>query len=65
MNVPGAMLALGDAAMPENESSQIFEQWLRSEVVPIFDRVADGREKLIPIEEVFAGIEDRYQARKS
>ena len=51
--------------MRENESSQIFEQWLRSEVVPTFDRVADGQEKLIPIEEVFSGIESRYRARKS
>jgi antitoxin ParD1/3/4 len=43
----------------------VVEQWLRNEVVPTFDRVATGEEKLIPAEDVFSGLESRYQARKS
>ncbi|HYT48071.1 MAG TPA: hypothetical protein VEL04_06595 [Burkholderiales bacterium] len=43
----------------------IEEDWLRSEVVPTFDRIMRGEEKLIPASEVFADIELRYNARKA
>jgi putative addiction module CopG family antidote len=43
----------------------IVERWLRDEVVPTFDRVASGKEKLIPAEDVFSGLESRYRARKT
>lgn len=40
------------------------EEWLRREVVPTFDRVESGKEKLIPAEEVFSGVLARHRARK-
>jgi antitoxin ParD1/3/4 len=40
------------------------ERWLREDVVPTFDRVARGEEKLIPASEVFSGIEARHQRGK-
>ncbi len=43
----------------------VVERWLRDEVVPTFDRVASGHEKLIPAQDVFSGIEARYRARKT
>jgi antitoxin ParD1/3/4 len=43
----------------------VVERWLRDEVVPTFDRVMSGEEKLIPAEDVFSGLEQRYRARKS
>lgn len=43
----------------------VVERWLRDEVVPTFDRVASGQEKLIPAEDVFSGLESRYHARKT
>jgi antitoxin ParD1/3/4 len=41
------------------------ELWLRESVVPVFDRVASGAEKLVDANEVFSGLESRYHARKS
>ncbi len=41
------------------------EHWLRESVVPVFDRVARGEEKLHDAAEVFSGLEARYRARKS
>jgi hypothetical protein len=38
--------------------------WLRESVVPVFDRIAAGTEKLIGADEVFSGLEARYRARK-
>ena len=43
----------------------IVEQWLREEVVPTFDRVTSGEEKLIPADDVFSALESRYHARKA
>jgi hypothetical protein len=40
------------------------ERWLHESVVPVFDRVARGEEKLIEASEVFSGLESRYRARK-
>ena len=41
------------------------ERWLREAVVPVFDRVVRGEEKLIDAQKVFSGLEARYRARKS
>jgi hypothetical protein len=41
------------------------DRWLREEVVPVFDRVVRGEEKLVDANEVFSGLEARYRARKS
>jgi hypothetical protein len=40
------------------------DRWLRESVVPVFDRVAAGTEKLIDANEVFSGLQARYRARK-
>jgi hypothetical protein len=40
------------------------DRWLRESVVPVFDRVAAGTERLIDADEVFSGLEARYRARK-
>jgi hypothetical protein len=50
--------------MVEKEASRVIEQWLCEDVAPTFDRVANGQEKLIPVEDVFAGLKSRYHARK-
>jgi antitoxin ParD1/3/4 len=41
------------------------ERWLRESVVPVFDRVARGDERLFDANQVFSGLEHRYRARKS
>jgi antitoxin ParD1/3/4 len=41
------------------------ERWLHESVVPVFDRVTRGDEKLVDADEVFSGLEARYLARKS
>ena len=41
------------------------ERWLNEAVVPVFDRVARGEEKLLEADEVFAGMAARYRAQKS
>jgi len=43
----------------------VVERWLIEDVVPTFDRVTRGEEKLIPADEVFSALESRYQARKT
>jgi putative addiction module CopG family antidote len=43
----------------------VMERWLHESVVPVFDRVASGEEKLVNANEVFSGLESRYRARKS
>jgi hypothetical protein len=47
------------------EFARSVERWLHGSVVPVFDRVAAGEEKLIDASEVFSGLEPRYRARKS
>jgi putative addiction module CopG family antidote len=41
------------------------ERWLHEAVVPVFDRVAAGEEKLVDAGKVFSGLASRYRARKS
>ena len=41
------------------------ERWLHDSVVPVFDRVMKGEEKLLDPGEVFSGLESRYRSRKS
>jgi antitoxin ParD1/3/4 len=43
----------------------VIDRWLREEVVPVFDRVVRGDEKLIDAQDVFSGLESRYRARQS
>jgi antitoxin ParD1/3/4 len=43
----------------------VIERWLQESVVPVFDRVATGDEKLVDSSEVFSGLTSRYGARKS
>jgi antitoxin ParD1/3/4 len=40
------------------------ERWLHEAVVPVFDRVARGEEKLLDPGQVFSGLSARYRARK-
>jgi hypothetical protein len=40
------------------------DRWLRESVVPVFDRVAAGTERLIDADKVFSGLEARYRARR-
>lgn len=51
--------------MDEKEASHCYEQWLRDEVVPTFDRVAAGQEQVVLAEDVFSGLESRYRSRKN
>jgi hypothetical protein len=46
------------------EFARSVERCLRESVVPVFDRVVAGEEKLIDASEVFSGLESRYRARK-
>jgi hypothetical protein len=39
------------------------ERWLHESVVPVFDRVMSGEEKLFDTTEVFSGLEARYRMR--
>ena len=41
------------------------ERWLHESVVPVFDRVMSGEEKLLDTSDVFCGLESRYRTRKS
>jgi hypothetical protein len=41
------------------------ERWLHESVLPAFDRVMSGDEKLLDMAEVFSERESRYWARKS
>jgi len=43
----------------------VIERWLHESVVPVFDRVMSGEEKLLDTAEVFSGMESRYRTRKS
>jgi antitoxin ParD1/3/4 len=43
----------------------VIDRWLREEVVPVFDRVVRGDERLIDAQDVFSGLESRYRARQS
>ena len=38
------------------------ERWLHESVVPVFDRVMSGEEKLLETAEVFSELESRYLA---
>jgi hypothetical protein len=42
----------------------MIDRWLRESVVPVFDRVAAGTERLIDAHEVFSGLEARYRAQR-
>jgi antitoxin ParD1/3/4 len=39
------------------------EGWLHESVLPVYDRVANGDEKLVDADEVFTGVAARYRAR--
>jgi putative addiction module CopG family antidote len=43
----------------------VVESWLREAVVPVFDRVVRGDEKLLEASEVFPDLAARYRARKT
>jgi antitoxin ParD1/3/4 len=38
--------------------------WLEESVLPVYDRVARGDEKLIAADDVFSGLASRYRARR-
>ena len=46
------------------QHDRAIEHWLRTEVVKTYDRVKAGTEQMIPIEEVFAEIRARHEARR-
>lgn len=41
---------------------EAIERWLRTEVAETYERVKAGKERMIPIEEVFAELKARHQA---
>jgi putative addiction module CopG family antidote len=41
------------------------ERWLREDVVPVFDRIGRGEERLIPADQVFSEIALREQRRNA
>ncbi|HEX4297826.1 MAG TPA: type II toxin-antitoxin system ParD family antitoxin [Devosia sp.] len=43
------------------ERDVAIERWLREEVVPIYDRVMAGEEKLLTPEDVRRGLQRKYQ----
>lgn len=43
----------------------VIERLLQELIVPVFDRVATGDEKLIDAGDVFSGLASRYGTRKS
>jgi antitoxin ParD1/3/4 len=43
----------------------VLASWLHEAVVPVFDRVVLGDEKLLELAEVFPGLAARYRARKT
>jgi antitoxin ParD1/3/4 len=43
----------------------VIERWLHESVIPVFDRVMSGEERLLDAAEVFSELESRYRARKS
>jgi antitoxin ParD1/3/4 len=46
------------------EQDAAFERWLREEVVPTYDAVKDGTEKLHSAKSVFAEARARYSGRR-
>ncbi|HEX7758105.1 MAG TPA: type II toxin-antitoxin system ParD family antitoxin [Caulobacteraceae bacterium] len=44
---------------------EAIEKWLREEVAPAYDEAMADPSTLIPIDEVFDGLEARYVARKA
>jgi hypothetical protein len=48
-----------DDARQERDAA--IERWLHESVVPVFDRVMTGEEKLLDMTEVFSGLETRYR----
>ena len=50
-----------DDALQERDAA--IEHWLHESVVPVFDRVTRGKEKLLDMTEVFSGLETRYRGR--
>ena len=46
------------------QQDRAIENWLRTEVVETYDRVKAGKEKMIPIEEVFAELKAHHEARR-
>jgi antitoxin ParD1/3/4 len=57
----GEVIREGLSALEEKDA---LETWLVNEVGPTYDRIQRGEEELIPIEDVFAGLEERHKARK-
>lgn len=47
------------------EHKAIVEKWLRNEVVPTYDAYKADPTRGVPAEEVAAGLEERYRARKA
>ncbi len=43
------------------ERDAAIEHWLHESVIPVFDRVMRGEEKLLDMTEVFSGLETRYR----
>jgi antitoxin ParD1/3/4 len=56
---------VGEGLLALEAQEADIERWLKETVAPTYDRVKSGQEALIPIEEVFDGLLDRYEARKA
>lgn len=46
------------------QHDRAIEHWLRAEVAETYDRVKAGKERMIPIEEVFAELRARHGSRR-
>lgn len=56
---------IGDGLRALDAEEAEIERWLKETVRPIYDRVKNGQEALIPIDEVFDGLLERHEARKA
>jgi len=56
---------VGEGLLALEAQEADIERWLKETVEPTYDRVKSGQEALIPIDEVFDGLLERYEARKA
>jgi putative addiction module CopG family antidote len=57
------VIADGLRALQERDDAE--ERWLREEAAATYDAFQANPSRAIPIEQVFAGVEARYRARKA
>jgi hypothetical protein len=56
---------VGEGLLALEAQEAEIERWLKETVAPRYDGVKSGQEAVIPIDEVFDGLLDRYEARNA